>query len=372
MDADPRAQAMTYLQVRQPDKARELLRSALAQNPTDGTALCMLAHVEASVGNLAEAERYARMATADADAATRAAAFGTLSRLIGLDAARGREALEAASAAAQLEPEEWRHRAEVSAALADLRDFPAAEAQAMAAIQLSPVDPAERSRALVALARVYLADPAQRQRGYQVMREAAALDPTDPSLQQQVMSAQFTAGHRAEAIATAFASLRVTPTAAVPPLLARLSVYLLLRRLLGWLLLVAFAVPLLFFGIIGNIGGDAAALETDPALIVRAGAFVGLVGFGLVFAFVLRPLADRSVARAVWRFARRSALAWFDAVMIALAVLSYLTGLVVPLLFVPAVPLPFLLMLVTWLVHGWGGLALKTPSVGELMAQNNR
>lgn len=264
MDADPRAQAMTYLQVRQPDKARELLRSALAQNPTDGTALCMLAHVEASVGNLAEAERYARMATANArhgDPRRR------LRHAVAPDRARrrrGREALEAASAAAQLEPEEWRHRAEVSAALADLRDFPAAEAQAMAAIQLSPVDPAERSRALVALARVYLADPAQRQRGYQVMREAAALDPTDPSLQQQVMSAQFTAGHRAEAIATAFASLRVTPTAAVPPLLARLSVYLLLRRLLGWLLLVAFAVPLLFFGIIGNIGGDAAALETDP------------------------------------------------------------------------------------------------------------
>ncbi|MFT4137120.1 tetratricopeptide repeat protein [Microbacterium sp.] len=372
MDADPRVDALMHLQTRQYAKARELLQGALAQNPTDGDALILLAQTEASVGNLAEAERYARMATGDAGTATRAAAFAALSRVIGLDGTRAAEARDAATAAVQLEPEEWSHRAKLAAALTDLRDFPAAEAQAMAAIQLAPADPGERAQALVALSRVYLADPAQRQRGYRVMRDAAALDPTDPSLQQQVLTAQFTAGHRAEAIATALSSLRVMPTAVVPPLLARLSVYLLLRRVLGWLLLVAFVVPLLFFGIIGNLGGDSAALEQNPAVIVRAGAFVGLIGFALVLTGVLRPLADRSVSRAVWRFARRSALAWFDGILIALAVLSYLTGLAVPLLFVPAVPLPFLLMLVAWIVHGWGGLAFRVPSAATLLAQQNR
>lgn len=359
-----------YLQARQAEKARELLRSALALNPTDGTALLLLAQTELASGDLAAAERHARAATADDDA--RANAFQALSRIIGLDDTRVTEAVGAAVSAVQLEPEEWSHRAVLATALTDARDFPAAVAQADAAVRLAPADPAERSRALAALARVYLADPANRQHGYRIMRDAAALDPTDPVLQQQIMVAQFTVGRRPEAIATALASLRVTPTAAVPPLIARFSMYFLLRRLLGWLLLVAFAVPLVFFGFIGNIGGDAAALETNPALIVRAGALVGLIGFGLVSAFVLRPLADRSVARAVWRFARRSALVWFDGVMIALAVLSYLLGLAIPEQFVPAVPLPFLLMLFARIVHGWGGVTLKLPSTASLVAQQAR
>ncbi|MFT4228887.1 MAG: hypothetical protein QM602_01195 [Microbacterium sp.] len=366
MEQDPREQAMLHLQTGRPEQARELLRSVAALNPTDGATQLLLAQAEVMLGDRAAAEGHARAATGDAD--TRAAAFHALATLIALDEHRAGEAVEAAASAVRLEPDDWSHRAVLATCLADARQIADALAQAEAAVQLAPPDPAERSGALVALARVCLTDPAHRSRGYRVMREAAALDPTDPALQQQVMIAQFQTGRRAEAIGTALTSLRMTPRAAVPPLIARLSAYLLARRVVGWLLIVSFAVPLVFLGIIGG-SGDPSLLETGPALVARLGGAVGLLGFAAVFALTLRPLRDPSTARAVWRFARRSALLWFDAILVGLAVLNYLLALVLGELYPPGVPLPFLLLLVTRVVHGWGGIAFRVPDTDTLLAR---
>ena len=365
MAANRLAQAAVYIEAGQLERADELLRSALALNPLDGTALLLRARVAALSGDLAGSEAHARAATADGE--VRAAAFDALAKIVGLDPARAPEALEAAGTAVRLEPDAWQHRATLALALLDARDVPNAIAQADAAVQMAPPDPAERSRGLVALARVYLADPGNRERGYRVMREAAALDPMDPGLQQQVMLAQYATGRRAEAIATAFGSLRVMPTSRVPALIARFSVYLLTRRLVWWLLLAAFAVPLVFFGIVGNLGGRTTLLESAPEVVIRVAGLVGLVAFGGVVAVVLRPLRDPSTARAVWRFAAQSALFWFAGIAIALSVLSYLLALVLGPLFFPGVPLPFLILLVTRIVHSWGALSLRVPPAAALM-----
>lgn len=369
MDTDLHVQALGHLHSHRPAQAQEVLRSALALNPLDGAAHLLMAQATAQTGDLVAAEQHARAATADQ--ATRADGFSALARIIGLDEARAAEALEAATAAVGLEPQEWTYRCTLAIALVDVRDFASARAQADTAVRLAPADPAERSRALVTLARVLLADPAGRQQGYQVMREAAALDPTDPGLQQQVMIAQFTSGRRAEAVGTALATLRVTPTGSIAPLIARLSIYLLLRRVLGWMLLSAFLVPLVFFGILGS-AGEPPLLTEAPDLVVRAGSAVGLALFALIGAVVLRPLRDRSIARAVWRFARRSALFWTAAVLVGLAVLCYLGGLVLGGLFFPAVPLPLFALLLAWIVHGQGARSLKAPDAASVLVAESR
>ncbi|WP_203581535.1 tetratricopeptide repeat protein [Microbacterium hibisci] len=369
MAIDPLSEAQVLLDTGQPGRARELLRSALALDPTSGPAHLLTARAAAVTGDLAGAESHARAAAADPD--TRAAGFQVLARILGLDDARAPEAVQAAASAVQIEPGEWSHRAVLALALSDVGDVPAAVAQAEAAVQLAPADPSERSRALVSLAQVFLAQPAGRERGYHLMREAAALDPTDAHLQLQVMIAQFTSGRRADAMRTAFASLRVTPTAAVPPLVARFSLYFLLRRLLGWLLLVSFAVPLVFFGIVGNLG-EPSLLQTAPDAVVRTAGAVGLLAFAGVIALVLRPLFDRSTARAVWRFARRSGLAWCGGSLVVLALLSYAAALLLGAAAFAGVPLPLLLMIVAWLVHSIGAFALRLPDPATLLAAQAR
>lgn len=365
MAMDRRAQAAMYIEAGQLDRARELLRSALALDPLDGMTLLLFARAEVLSGDLAAGEAHARAATADPE--LRAAAFDALARIIGVQEGRAAEAVEAAATAARLDPEEWTHRATLALALVDTRDIPAAITQADAAVQLAPHDPAERSRALVALARVYLADPRNRERGYAVMREAAALDPMDAALQQHVMIAQFSTGRRAEAIATAFACLRVTPTSKTPAVIARFSVYLLTHRVLGRLLLISFAVPLLFLGVVGNLGGEQTLLQSAPDLVMRAAALVGLAAFAAVLLRVLRPLRDPSTARAVWRFARRSALFWLGAAGVSISILCYLAVLVVGSVLFPGVPLPVMILFATWIVHSWGSASLRVPTAAQLL-----
>lgn len=364
MAGDRLAQAAVSIESGQFDTARELLRSALALNPLDGTALLLFARVDALSGDLNAGEVHARAATADAE--VRAAAFAAVAKIVGLQEGRAGEALEAADAAVRLEPDEWSHRATLAQALLDARDMPNAIAQADAAVQLAPPDPAERSRALVVLAQVYLADPGNRERGYAVMREAVSLDPTDPALRQQVMLAQFATGRRAEAIGTALASLRVMPTSRVPVVIARFSVYFLTRRVVGWLLLAAFALPLVSFGIVGNIG-DPSLLQAAPEIVIRVAALVGIAAFGAVLFATLKPLRDPATARAVWKFGRRSALFWFAAIAVAISALSYVLALILGPLFFAGVPLPFLILGVTWVVHSWGALTLRFPSTASLL-----
>lgn len=356
-------QAVILLDAGQTTKARALLRSALAQSPTDGRAHLLMARAEALGGDLAAGERHARSAAADPD--TRAAALELLARILGFDRTRVREAVEAASAAVQADPQNWSHRAALALALSDARDVANATAQAEAAVQLAPADPVERSRALMSLARVFLADPAHRERGYRVMRDAAALDPTDPALQQQVMIAQFQSGRRAEAVRTALESLRVTPTAAVPPLLARLSVYFVLRRLLWWCLLVTFAVPLVFIGILSNI-------VDAPDALVRAAAATGLVALAGTVALTLRPLRDAATRRAVWRFARRRVPTWIAAVALALSMLGYAVALVLGEAAFAGVTLPLALVLVAVLAHALGAFGLRVPSAASMLAAQSR
>lgn len=367
MAADPVLQAEVLLDAGQRSRAEELLLAALRLNPADGRAHLLMARAVASTGDLAGAERHARAATADPH--TRAEAHRVLAQLIAFDDTRIREGVDAAARAVELEPDQWRHRAQLAIALADARDLPGAVAQADAAVRLAPDEPTQRARALVSLARVYLSAPHTRDRGHDLMRQAAALDPTDIALQQHIVIAQFATGRRAEAVATAVGVLRQTPTAAVPPVIARFSIYFLVRRLLGWLLLVSFLTPLISLGIVGS-AGEPSLLGRAPDLVSRLGALGGLAGFALVAFLVLRPLREPAVARAVWRFARRSALFWTSAVLVGLAVASYLLALVMGAAFIAGIPLPLAVLILARLVHGFGAATLKTPDAAELIARS--
>ncbi|MGP3533793.1 tetratricopeptide repeat protein [Microbacterium sp. RD1] len=364
MAADVYEQAQAYLATNNPDKAKGVLRTALALNPLDGAAHLLSSQAEAMAGDLVAAEKHARAAAADAE--TRGDGFHALARVLGFDPARRAEAVEAATAAVQADPAAWRYRTTLAAALVDARNLPAAREQAEAAVRLAPADPDERARALVATARVFLADPQNRARGYDMVREAAAIDPTDSALQQQVMLAQFATGRRTDALRTALGTLRLTPTASVPPLIARFSVYFLLRRVLGWLLLTAFAVAILILGVVGNLG-EPSLLERDPGPLVRIGSLVGLAAFASVLLLVFRPLQNLRTLRMVVRLSRRSALFWFGVGIVGACLLSYLLGVALGALFFPAVPLPVSLLLLGWIVHSFGAFTLRVPPPADLL-----
>lgn len=365
MQDDAVTKARILLDVHQADKARDLALAALRLDPTDGVALFILARTSLITGDLAEAEKHFRASTADP--ASRAEAFHELSKLLSLTPAREGESAEAAFAAVQLDPQDWRYRNNYAQTLRESGDTAGAMREADAALRLAPIDPAERTQAMSRIGLTLLRLPT-RNHGLSLIAEATALDPTDASLQMNLLTAQASTKSWAAALPTAAAYSALEPTSPLPPLIARVSVFMLTRRVLGWMALIGFVAPMT----IAPLGANPELSNTLSPVLVRAYCLLAVLGFLLVCGVVFRPLASRSGVRALWLFARRSALAWFGAVTIAVCVICYLLGLIMGPAALVIPMLPLIVFPVAWWLHGWGVHALRMPDVQTLIAQHLR
>ena len=353
-DAIRRAQGL--LQAGMADRALPIVRAALALDPADARLHLLAAAAHHDLGGHADAERHARIAAGAPELA--AGAWQLVAAAIGATGERRDEAVDAARRAVQLDPHAADRRATLAAMLVRAGRSADAIAEARQSVALADDDPG-RARALAVLATAHAANRDRRE-AREHARRAVAHDPTAVHLLDTLMRVQLATGQRAEAMASALAVLRQAPTEAAPPVLARIALYLVEHRLVGWLLVVSFVVPLVVFG-----GGGALGALDDGSphagLVVRLGGALGLAATGGVLARLLAPLRDAGVRRAVARFARRSPRSWFVGVVVALMALSYLAALVLGELAFPGVPAPFLLLLVAWCAHGLAARAVPTP-----------
>lgn len=356
---DSLARAEFHLDAGQYGPARELVEGVLRQDPHSGAAHLLMARVQVSTGDLLGAEQSARLAMAIPEA--RAPGLFVLSRVVGLDPRRAGEALDAATEAVRLDPNEWRYRDLLGERLVDVRDFPNAIAQAEIAVRLAPEDPDEKATALRGLAQVSLNVPGHGWRAYQAAHQAVALDPTNPAGHQMLAAVQLGLQQHSKAVFSSLAVLRDDPTAVLPPTLLTFALYFLVRRTLGFMLLAAWMVPMLAIG----VGSNIVDIETQNALLGRVGGALGIVLFALVVLLVFRPIAQPSVRRAVWRTGRK--LGWFrmDLVFVALALLGYLLALGPGWLL--AIPPVAFLMIIAWIAHGVAARSLRFPEPMELI-----
>lgn len=357
MTSEALQQAQGLLDFGKPDRALELLRAALAGDPTHPGLHLAAGVAQHALGAHAEAEAHARAAAADPE--LRGDALQLLSLTLATDPKRRREALEAAAAAVEVDPHEWRYRRTLALALLRLGRSGDAFTEAHIAVGLT-TDEHDRARALAVLAAVRAAQgdrPAARSTAAEALRN----DPTALDLLDVLMRVQLATGQRAEAMSTALAVLRQAPTDRETAGLARIALYLIERRLLGWLLLVAFLVPMLTFGMISSIQGgfgDGTGLVEQTGF--RLGCAVALAGALAVIALVLRPLRDAGVRHAVLRFAHRVVRSWLVAAAIAAMLLCYLAGIVLGTFIFPVLTLPLLLLIVTRWLHGFAGWFLRS------------
>lgn len=342
--------ADALIEGRQYDQARELLRGVLAEDPADGAALLLLARTDSEAGDVAAARAHAQQAANIPQWRPEAAML--LARLVSADPqSPDAESVSWAAEAVRLAPDEWRYRSMLAACLSDAGHHDDAIAQAQIAVQMAPQDPDTRAWALTALGRTLAASPAHRRQGAEVMREASALEPTDPAIAQSLAIAQFSAGKRADAIATALRVLRVTPTERSLPLLSATALFLLVRRALGWLLIVAWTVPMVFIGALGTLLG--------PVATARIGGAVGLVLVATVAVLDLAPLRDASVRRAVWRVARRRPVVWIVLILVAVSMLCYTAALAFG--WFVGVALPALVITSARIIHAYSAFGLRAP-----------
>lgn len=336
---------------RQYDEARRLLRGVLAEDSTDAAALLLLARAESEAGDAAAARAHALQAANIPE--MRAEATIMLAQLASADPQTpDSEAVGWAAEAVRLAPDEWRYRSMLAACLSDVGQHADAIAQAETGVRLAPQGPDTQAWALTVLGRTLAASPAHRRHGVEVMRQASALEPTDPTIAQNLAIAQFQAGNRADAIVTAMRVLRVTPTERSLPLLSATALFLLVRRALGWLMIVGWTVPILFIGALGSLFG--------PGPASRIGGAVGLALIALVMLLDLAPLRDASIRRAVWRVARRRPVVWIVLILVAFCVLCYVAALVLG--WFVGLALPALVITFARIVHGYSALALRAPN----------
>ncbi|MFE1665199.1 tetratricopeptide repeat protein [Microbacterium sp. P02] len=360
VDSAAHERAEAYIAARQLDRARDELNAALRQDPNDGDALIMLSQVATFSGDLAGSEQMARLACAIPE--HRAYGLVAFARVVGVRGPeRAPEALAAATEAVNLEPQIWQMRAALASALADTRDYENARVQAEAAVQLAGADPGERAGALVGLARVFAATPGGQPRAYAVATEAAALDPTNPRIQQLLTETEFGSGKRADALASALAILRQSPTAVLPPVIAQFSLYLLIRRAVGFLLLTSIGVAIVFLGFFGEALGQSAA--------ARLGGGAGLAAYVAVLLTTLGPLTDPSIRRPVWRFGKRRASVWIALVLVVSALLCY-SVLALILGSFAGVAFPFALMLIAWIAHLFAAFGLSVPDLESVLRRS--
>lgn len=348
MASHPLAEARRYLVLGEPHKARLILELVLSQHPDYGPALLVMSYVRVELGDLAAAERDARLALAHPE--LRAEAASALAQIIAtrdLD-----EAVTWAVEAVNLEPSRSEHRLVLARVLRERGALAEAREQADAGL-MTAVSPEERLQALITAGSIAVRDPGRYGEALLVAQDAVRIDPTDAVATQLLATAQMVAGRRAEAAATALRVLRENPLARLPPYLAQLSVAMLLRRLLGCVAVVAvltagFGLGSLSEPYLGQIGP-------------RVAAAIGAFAIGVLTAVVLGPLRDRATARAVWLFARRRRIEVVSAATVVVIFLGYIvtavTGLLAPLGLAP------LVSLVVWTVHEvkLNGLRMPTP-----------
>lgn len=328
---------------RQFEEARQLLRGVLAEDPTDGAALLLLARTDAEAGDDASARASAMQAANIPHLRPEASLL--LARLASDDT----EAVRWTQEAVRLAPDEWRYRSMLAAALANVGRHGDAIAQAEAGVEMAPQDPDTQAWALTALGYALAASPGQRKHGVEVMRRAAALDPTDPAIAHYLAFAQFQAGQRAGAIETALRVLRVTPTERSLPLLSATALFLLVRRALSWLIPVVWIVPIVFIGFLSSVIGLAPAS--------RLGGAVGLALVGVIVTLDLSPLREASIRRSVWRVARRRPVMWVVLTLIGISVICYLAALVLG--WFGGVAWPAFVVTLAYIIHSYSALALR-------------
>ena len=347
MASDPLAEAQRFLVLGEPHKARLILELVLAQHPDYGQALLAMAYVRMELGDPAAAERDARLALAHPE--LRAEAASALARIV---ATRDLgEAVTWAVEAVNLEPSRSAHRLVLARLLRERGALPEAREQADAGL-VTAVSAEERLQALITVSSIAMRDPRRAGEALLSAQDAVRIDPTDPQATQILAAAQMVAGRRAEATATALRVLRENPLAQVPPYIAQLSVALLLRRLLGWVAVVAvFAAG---FGL-GSLSEPGLG-QFGPRVAAAIAVFV----VGILAAVVLGPLSDRATARAVWLFARQRKMEIVAGCTVAVILLGYVvtaaTGLLAPLGIAP------FLALAVWTVHEVKLNGLRTPT----------
>lgn len=347
MASDPLAEAQRFLVLGEPHKARLILELVLAQHPDYGPALLAMAYVRMELGDPATAERDARLALAHPD--LRAEAASVLARII---ATRDLgEAVTWAVEAVNLEPAQSAHRLVLARVLRERGALAEAREQADAGLATA-VSAEERLQALITVSSIAMRDPRRAGEALLSAQDAVRIDPTDPQATQILAAAQMVAGRRAEAAATALRVLRENPLAQVPPYIAQLSVAMLLRRLLGWVAVVA--VFSAGFGL-GSLSEPYLA-QIGP----RVSATLAALAIAVLGAVVLGPLRDRATARAVWLFARRRKIEVVAGGTVAVIFLGYVitaaTGLLAPLGVAP------FLALAVWTVHEVKINELRTPA----------
>lgn len=367
MDADAIARSLTFLDAHQPDRARDLALHALAQNPLDGQAHMVLSRVALIAGDFSASESHLRSATGDPDAS--ADAYAELARLIGLDGERASEAADAAATAVRLDPESWRHRDTYATALAHVGDAAGATRESDAALSLAPADPVDRAQVMSRVGLTLVQQPGNRARGLALVSEANALDPVDPQLRLHLISALTLRRRWASAVAAAGAALALDPRSPLPPLVARVAVFMITRRTLGWMAIVSFLAPMLVLAPFSAIGSLDDAIGE---IAVRAMCVAALIVDAVITVLVLRPLLTRGGRRTLWTFSHRSAMTWFGGAAIATALVCYLIGVAWGPSSTAIPMLPVLLLPVAWWVHGWGVRALPTGDVQAAVVQQLR
>lgn len=257
------------------------------------------------------------------------------------------DTLQAALSAVSADPQNWVAHLDLASELSLRQDHAGALREGNYGVELSPEQPRERASALIRLAQLVLLAGDRRQAAA-IAASALTLQPTNSVV--ITWSADFArrAGRHVEAI-------RIASTDPHPESesvdIAKLAVFQLTARLVGWLLVVAFATALTFIGILGQI--------VDTQLAARLGGIAGLLGFAAVITTTLRPLTDLDIAASLWQFARRSVRTVIAGIAILAAAICYAL-LAINLAQYAGIALPFGLMLITRIIH-WSVFAPRAP-----------
>lgn len=205
-EADARERGAQLLDLGRPDEALIHLAQALATDPEDARALCLMGLAKLEAGDpagAAEAARRAVTAAPEEEWPHRVLALAALQR------GKRREAREAAKRAVGLDPEEPLTYLVLSAALAG-KDEAGSLAAAEHAIELAP----ESADAHAALGEVLLRHERDREAA-EAFREALALDPEDATAENNLAVANARIGDPEAADAGFERATRLDPTMSV-------------------------------------------------------------------------------------------------------------------------------------------------------------